>query len=100
MKIIITEDQDKKIRSFMRRITIADDFISKLNPKDVCGIWRDTEKDALYFADDVILQIVWEINKTFGVSSYHNKELYKFFEDFGYYDKLIKFFHKSIKLCE
>jgi hypothetical protein len=101
MRIIITENQDKQIRSFVRRIGIADKIISELDPKDICGIWSNTEKDALYFADGVILEIVWDINQTLGIkNSYHNKDLYKFFEDFGYYDKLKKFFHKSIKSCE
>ena len=100
MKIIITETQENKIRTFQRRISIADDVISKLNPKDVCRIWNNNDKDALYFADDVIVGIVWEINETFGLRSYDNKDLYKFFEDFGYYNKLIKFFHKAMKSCE
>ena len=100
MKIIITETQENKIRTFQRRISIADDIISKLNPKDVCRIWNNNEENALYFADDVIVGIVWEINNTLGVKSYHNKDLYKFFEDIGYYDKLKEFFHKSFESCE
>ena len=101
MKIIITEDQDKQIRSFVRRLSIADKVISELNPKDICRIWSNTGKDALYFADDVILGIVWEINQTLGIKdSYHNKDLYRFFEDYGYYDKLKNFFHKSFESCE
>ena len=100
MKFIITEDQDKTIRSFARRIWIADEIISKLNPKDVCRIWNNNDKDALYFADDVIVNVVWEINHTLGIDSYHNKDLYKFFEDIGYYDKLKEFFHKSFESCE
>ena len=100
MKFIITEDQDKTIRSFARRIWIADEIISKLNPKDICKYWNNNERDALLYADDTIVGIVWEINQTFGVSSYENKSLYKFFEDYGYYDKLIKFFHKSFESCE
>jgi len=100
MKIIITEDQDKQIRSFVRRLNIADKIISELDPEYVCEIWEDTEKDALFFADDVILKIVWEINQTFGINSYHNKDMYKFFEDYGYYDKLKEFFHKSFESCE
>ena len=101
MRIIITEDQHKQILSFIRRLSIADDIISKLNPKDVCRIWSNTGKDALYFADDVILGIVWKINQTLGIKdSYYNKDLYRFFEDFGYYDKLKNFFHKSFESCE
>ena len=100
MKFIITEDQDKTIRSFARRIWIADEIISKLNPKDICKYWNNNEREALLYADDTIVGIVWEINQTFGVSSYENKPLYKFFEDHGYYDKLIKFFHKSFESCE
>ena len=101
MKIIITEDQDKQILSFIRRLSIADNIISRLNPEDVCRIWSNTEKDALYYADEVILGIVWDINQTLGIkNSYHNKDMYKFFEDYGYYDKLKKFFHKSFELCE
>jgi len=101
MKIIITEDQDKQIRSFVRRLSIADKIISELDPKDICRIWSNTEKDALYFADDVIVGIVYEINETFGIkNSYNNKDLYNFFEDFGYYDKLKNFFHKSFESCE
>jgi hypothetical protein len=41
MKIIITENQDKKIRSFMRRISIADDVISNLEPNDICKYWNN-----------------------------------------------------------
>ncbi len=101
MKILITEDQDKQIRSFLRRLSIADKIISRLDPKDVCKIWDDTEKDASYFVDDVILGIVWDINLTLGIkNSYHNEDLYKFFKDYGYYDKLKKFFHKSFESCE
>ena len=101
MKIIITEDQDKQIRSFVRRLSIADKIISELDPKYICRIWSNTEKDALYFADDVIVGIVYEINETFGIkNSYNNKDLYNFFEDFGYYDKLKNFFHKSFESCE
>jgi len=101
MKIIITEDQDNQIRSFVRRLSIADKIISELDPKDICRIWSNTEKDALYFADDVMLGIVWEINLTLGIKdSYKNKDLYRFFEDYGYYDKLKEFFHKSFELCE
>jgi hypothetical protein len=101
MKIIITEDQDKQIRSFVRRLSIADKIISELDPKDICRIWSNTEKDALYFADDVMLGIVWETNLTLGIkNSYKNKDLYKFFEDYGYYDKLKNFFHKSFESCE
>ena len=101
MKIIITEDQDNKIRSFVRRLNIADKIISDLDPKDICRIWSNTEKDSLYFADDIMLGIVWEINLTLGIKdSYKNKDLYKFFEDYGYYDKLIKFFHKSFESCK
>jgi hypothetical protein len=100
MKIIITENQDKKIRSFIRRIGIADKVISELDPKDVCRIWNDTENDALHFADAVIMGIVWKINNTLNINSYHNKDLYKFFEDIGYYDKLIKFFHNAFESCE
>jgi hypothetical protein len=101
MRIIITEDQHKQILSFIRRLSIADEIISRLNPKDICRIWSNTEKDALFFADDVILGIVWEINQTLGIkNSYHNKDLYRFFEDYGYYDKLKKFFHKSFGSCE
>jgi hypothetical protein len=95
------DPKDMKILSFMRRLEIADRVISKLDPKEVCRIWNDTKNDALYFADDVIVGIVYEINETLGMKgSYHNKDLYKFFEDFGYYDKLIKFFHKSFESCE
>ena len=95
MRIIITEDQFNRNISFIRRLSIADDIISKLNPKDVCRIWSNTEKDALYFADDIMLGIVWDINQTLGIKdSYYNKDLYRFFEDFGYYDKLKNFFHK------
>ena len=36
MKIIITEDQDNQIRSFVRRLSIADKIISELDPKDIC----------------------------------------------------------------
>ena len=101
MRIIITEDQHKQILSFIRRLSIADDIISKLNPKDVCRIWSNTEKDALYFADDIMLGIVWDINQTLGIKdSYYNKDLYRFFEDFGYYNKLKNFFHKSFELCK
>jgi hypothetical protein len=100
MRIIITEDQFNRNISFIRRLSIADDIISKLNPKNICKIWRKNKKDALYFADDVIVNIVWEINRTLGVESYHNKDLYKFFEDIGYYDKLKEFFYKSFELCE
>jgi hypothetical protein len=100
MKILITENQDKKIRSFVRRIGIADEIISKLNPKDICKYWDNTENDALHFSDDIIVGIVWEINDTLNINSYHNKDLYKFFEDIGYYDKLIKFFHKAFESCE
>jgi len=101
MKIIITEDQDKQIRSFVRRLSIADKIISELDPKDICRIWSNTEKDALYFADDVMLGIVWDTNLTLGIeNSYKNKDLYKFFEDYGYYDKLKNFFHKSFESCE
>lgn len=100
MKYIITENQDKKIRSFVRRISIADDIISKLDTRDICKYWNKSEDDAELFADDTIVNIVWEINKTFGVESYHNNDLYKFFEEIGYYDKLIKFFHKSFESCE
>ena len=100
MKIIITEDQSNQIRSFTRRISIADKIISELDPKEICRVWSDTDENALFYADDVIVGIVWEINKTFGISSYHNKDLYKFFEDIGYYDKLKNFFHKSMKSCE
>lgn len=99
--IMITETKDNQIRSFLRRLSIADKIISELNPKDVCRIWNDTKNDALYFADDVIVGIVYEINETLGIkNSYNNKDLYKFFEDFGYYDKLIKFFHESFELCK
>ena len=95
MRIIITEDQFNRNISFIRRLSIADDIISKLNPKDVCRIWSNTEKDALYFADDIMLGIVWDINQTLGIKdSYYNKDLYRFFEDFGYYDKLKNFFHQ------
>jgi len=101
MKIIITEDQDKQIRSFVRRLSIADDVISTIKPKDICKTWSHNDDDALYFADDIIQDIVWRINQTLGVkNSYHNKDLYKFFEDNGYYDKLIKIFHKSFESCE
>ena len=100
MKIIITEDQDNQIRSFIRRLSIADKIISELNPKDICKYWDNTEDDALHFADDIIVGIVWEINNTININSYHNKDLYKFFEDFGYYDKLKDFFHKSFQSCE
>ena len=100
MKIIITETQDKQIRSFIRRIGIADEIISKLNPKDICKYWDNTENDALHFSDDIIVGIVWEINDTLNINSYHNKDLYKFFEDIGYYDKLIKFFHNAFESCE
>ena len=101
MRIIITEDQFNRNISFIRRLSIADDIISKLNPKDVCRIWSNTEKDALYFADDIMLGIVWDINQTLGIeNSYHNKDMYKFFEDYGYYDKLKEFFHKSFESCE
>lgn len=100
MRIIITENQDKKIRSFVRRIGIADEIISKLNPKDICKYWDNTENDGLHFADDIIVGIVWEINNTININSYHNKDLYKFFEDIGYYDKLIKFFHNAFESCE
>jgi hypothetical protein len=72
-----------------------------LDPKYICRIWSNTEKDALYFADDVMLGIVWETNLTLGIkNSYKNKDLYKFFEDYGYYDKLKDFFRKSMKSCE
>jgi hypothetical protein len=100
MKFIITENQDKKIRSFVRRIGIADKIISELDPKDICKYWDNTENDALHFSDDIIVGIVWEINDTLNINSYHNKDLYKFFEDIGYYDKLIKFFHKAFESCE
>jgi hypothetical protein len=100
MKIIITEEQDKQIRSFVRRLSIADKIISELDPKDVCRVWNNTDRNALLYADDVIVGIVWEINETFGLRSYDNKDLYKFFEDFGYYNKLIKFFYKAMKSCE
>lgn len=95
MNYIITEKQDKEIRSFMRRISIADDVISRIKPKDVRKYWNDNDKDALYFADDIVQDIVWRINETFGINSYNNERLYKFLEDNGYYDKLIKIFHKS-----
>ncbi len=100
MKIIITEDQSKQIRSFMRRINIADKIISELDPKDVCAFFANDDRNALLYADDVIANIVWEINETFGLKSYDNKDLYKFFENFGYYDKLIKFFHNAMESCE
>ena len=101
MRIIITEDQFNRSIPFIRRLGIADEIISRLNPKDVCRIWHDTKNDASYFADDVIVGIVYEINETLGIkNSYNNKDLYKFFEDFGYYDKLIKFFYQSFDSCE
>jgi hypothetical protein len=99
-EIMITETQDKQIRSFVRRLNIADKIISELDPKDICRIWSNTENDALHFSDDIIVGIVWEINDTLNINSYHNKDLYKFFEDIGYYDKLKNFFHKSFELCE
>jgi hypothetical protein len=100
MKYIITEKQDKEIRSFMRRLNIVDDFISDINPKDVCKYWNNTDRDALFFADDIIVGAVWVVNRTLGINSYENKKLYKFLEDAGYYDILIKIFHNSFELCE
>ena len=101
MKYIITETQDKKIQSFVRRLNIVDDFISMVDPKEICKYWNNTDKDALFFADDVLVGAVWVINSTLGIeNSYENKELYKFLEDAGYYDKLIKIFHNSFELCE
>ena len=74
MRIIITEDQFNRNISFIRRLSIA---------------------------DDIMLGIVWDINQTLGIKdSYYNKDLYRFFEDFGYYDKLKNFFHKSFELCK
>ena len=104
MKIIITEDQDKQIRSFVRRLSIADKVISELDPEDICSFWSDTERDALLYADEVIMDIVFEINETLGIkglsSSTQNKDMYRFFEDIGYYDKIKNFFHKSFESCE
>ena len=104
MRIIITEDQHKQILSFVRRLSIADKIISELDPEDVCGFWRDTEGDALLYADEVIIDIVWEINETLGIKGLsgwtRQKDMYKFFKDIGYYDKLKNFFHKSFESCE
>ena len=98
MKIIITEDQDKQILSFIRRLSIADNIISRLNPEDVCRIWSNTEKDALYYADEVILGIVWDINQTLGIkNSYHNKDMYKFFEDYCLKNNILQFYISNSK---
>jgi hypothetical protein len=100
MKFIITETQDKQIRSFVRRLDIANKIISELDPKNICKYWSNTENDALHFSDDIIMTIVLEINDTLNINSYHNKDLYKFLEDVGYYDKLMKFFYKSFESCK
>lgn len=100
MRIIITEKQDKEVRLFMRRLSIVDDVISKIDPKEICKYWKNNDRDALFYADEVIGDAVWEINETLGINSYENKKLYKFLEDNGYYDKIIKIYHKSFDLCE
>ena len=46
MKFVITERQLKLLEmdsTIRRRIHIADDFISNLNPEDVCLNWKSSE---------------------------------------------------------
>lgn len=88
--------------SIRRRMYIADEYIDKLNPKDVCDYWNNLEVDD--FVNETMSEIVREmVRETPNVV--HNNWIdnydtaYDMLSKFGYPNKIRDFFNDSLDKC-
>ena len=86
-----------------RMIHIADEYVNKLTPEDICGYWTEVEADD--YMDEVMSEITREmiyefpevISEEYG--NYYD-EIYNILLEFKYNERIRNFFLESLDNCD
>ena len=85
-----------------RRLYLVDDYISDLDPEDVCRYWRDDESKEYVnqHMSDIVRSIVdFRIQVSDDEYSEKYDEIYGSLIDLGYREKFKDFFYESLQNC-
>jgi uncharacterized protein (UPF0305 family) len=85
-----------------RRLYLVDEYISDLDPEDVCRYWRDDESKE--FVNELMAEItrsITDFSINISDDEYTEKydEIYGSLIDLGYREKFKDFFYESLKTC-
>jgi hypothetical protein len=87
---VITEDEDKMLRSrAQRRLGFIDQYMSELDPNDVCDYWTDSEVD--YYVISSMQNAVEKVCDEIGSYDLYD-EIYEYLADNGYKSQFRDFF--------
>ena len=92
MKIIITENQELRLR---RVLHIIEDYISELSPKDICAYWQ--EDDGISYAHHCVRDMAEEVMGHYRNMNYD--QTYDLIKEW-YWDQLNDFFNYSLSNCD
>ena len=85
-----------------RRLYLVDEYISDLDPEDVCRYWRDDEgKDYVDESMAEITRSIIDFSINISDDEYTEKfdEVYGILIDLGYRKKFKDFFYESLQNC-
>jgi len=87
---VVTEDEDKVLRSrVQRRLGFIDQYMSELDPNDVCDYWTDSEVD--YYVISSMQNAVEKVCDEIGNYDLYD-EIYEYLADNGYKSQFRDFF--------
>jgi hypothetical protein len=87
---VVTEDEDKVLRSrVQRRLGFIDQYMSELDPNDVCDYWTDGEVD--YYVISSMQNAVEKVCDEIGNYDLYD-EIYEYLADNGYKSQFRDFF--------
>jgi hypothetical protein len=99
---ILREDVSNPINLILRRLYVVDEYISDLDPEDVCRYWRDDEsKEYVNESMAEITRSITDFSINISDDEYGEKfdEIYGILIDLGYREKFKDFFYESLQNC-
>ena len=92
MKIIITENQELRLR---RVLHIIEDYIGELSPKDICNYWQEEDGDS--YAHHCVRDMTEEVMGHYRNMNYEST--YNLIKEW-YWDQITEFFYDSLNNCK
>lgn len=98
MRIIITEEQNKRLLIVRRVLPTIERFMEQnLDPNDICGYW--TKEESEDFVDDAMTELIIIIG-SLDLKGIDSDELYDSLVDYGIKKKISEFFNNTIDNCD